>query len=800
MINTDNRVSRKVFFSEDNLFVLLNVAHDTISDPQAFNKITSPDRQLLFAEMSTTFTNNEGRTLTDMNKLVLRNVYSRVIQKKKDTRNEISNSELHLPIRDADLNQRPVPSHFQERPQLTSMSTIDDSAADTHKKNRVDVAMQLFEEKRVSDITSKPKAIQFEDDTIVDNTDVNLRMDDIIKQREENVDTDLHIPQNNKSVLSNALFDFATQSQKIDLTVDNATADREKSNQSQETHFQENTRFNPSVDGETITGQSIQDNRFQPVVDSELEQQLSQSQNILHNEPLSTRLDADITVKTETDKMKMDEREFQKKLHMGEEEDALVDYMETTGTCIQEEFIIPARAKYTNTVHYLEVSSSDRSRNIHSNETPNSFTVYFNSNRPDVVNYAIYDEHYLEEPEEYYTTRDGCEVFLDTINVRKCRGLRGLPLAFGNYPQIDNTQHITYETVQLNNVVAGPNVDTVFSNVVALKTNHVQVYFPYDKAPVHPYILLQIEQFSNVYQSSNQSIRKSFCKLFYDRSSAPTTGNALYHTFVPMNNEKKIFKSPLSNIDRLHFSLYNSCGQRLDTIKDTHHVHKVAFDLTVDNEKICIVLKEYVHQKHFTENNNICFDKCMEWYNKEWFEKWHDEVGSRLLQQQTDLQEQIGEKLSNCTGLSVEEIQCIKDEFALSQVKFAFPTLGYPTGDAINDILIKDLATLVEHLTRPMGHRLIGVGSYNNDIFTTVSAEQGINCICIDMKKEFDKLTGIYSLFTYELGLPSLNKQLQNNVDYPLIVATLYNQSVHTNISMSVITREDENVILNKNI
>jgi hypothetical protein len=831
--HTGRCVTRQVFFSEDNLFLLLNVVQDTLSDPRVFDKIKSTDRQILFATMSSTFTHHEGESLTEMNKLVLRTVYDSVHAKRAPTpllapAASRAAPDGQNPIRDADIHhRRSNPSDFQERPTVTTSWTSTDD--DDHDHPSVDQSLKQFEETRLLDTDARPTDVQFEDEvTDTDNTDVVSRLDAIVKQRSEVVVAvaaedagRTHLPAKTQThtqpalSLSSALFAFDAQSSRIDSAVDVASDARASTQQQHDQHFQQSTVFEETsvVAGRTITGPDVQGTltRLAPM-DALLETQFSQSQHILQNEPLPPRFGADISLKTTLDEQKIDAREFQTKLHLRDEEAALVEFMDRNVTGIQEELLIPSQATYVNRMHYLEVSSSDRTRTFTSTETPYSFVVYFSSNRPSFKDYPVYGEQFMEDGDEHYISEEGCEVNLNTRHVRKCLGLRGLPLAFGVHPTIDNTTVVGYETVQLNHEVAGPNVDTVFYNVVAIKTNHVQVYFPYDEAPVHPYILLEIEQFSTIYRSSNQNVRKSFCKLFYDRSSAPTTGKALYHTFVPMNNEKKLFESPLASIDRLNFNLYNSCGQPLDTVTDVHHVHKVVFDTTDDgndnNERICIVLQTYIDRKHFTTNNVVRFDKCVEWYNTEWFNKWYATIGAGLATQQQDLQEQIGKKLATCDGSRTEEIQCIREEFKSSQVRVDFPTLGYPTGDAENDAFVKSLANLATYLTSDIGNRVIDTGSYVEGApFEPVAAYQvsdalrGINCIRIDVERLFDTITGRQAPVAYGgLEFTTMNTFLKNHSEYPLVTGIVYNQSMSTNISLSVMTREDENVILNQNI
>lgn len=824
-MHANQRVSRQTFFSEDNLFMLLNVVHETVNDPRVFDKLSGDDRQVLFEVMTQTMKQDATGTLTDLNKRVLRNIYTRSVHKNKpqqtpnipqsafSSAGEAVKTTTHT-IRDADVHVRKVPTTFQERPQITSISH------QAHSQHSVDDVLKQMEQTRENETHKTPTPLQFSEDVSVDNTDVMNKMDDLLKNREEHsaspqpqhspitTDETRASSTNNNGSMSTALTQFDAEFNQLNVSVNNESELRLDTQREQEKQFQKHTLFQHDA---TTNGTHVAGTSLPTRLSDELQQQLSSTETILSHstDPFSSsKLNVDVAVSADVEKGKIDERKFQQQLRMENEEYALNQYLDQNVVGIQEEILIPTKGNYINNVHYLEVSSSDRTRVITSTETPFTFTVYFNSNRPCVRSYPVYNEHYMEESDDYYTTEQGaeCDVFLDTTNVRACLGLRGLPNGMGSYPEIDIDFQPTYENVQMSNIIAGPNVDCVFHNVVAIKTNYIQVYFPYDKAPIHPYILLEIDQFSNVYRSSNQNIRKSFCKLFYDRSSAPTTGNALYHTFVPMNNEKKLFTSPLSSIDRLQFNIYNSSGQPLYRIQDIHHIYKIVYDNDSDPTSFCIVLRKYVDIKNFSEHNLITFDSCLEWYNNEWFNTWHQDKGQHLLDQQKNMMETYGKKLAQCEGLSAQEIQCIRDAFASEQIQFDFPTSGYSVDESLNAVLtnnntfIRVLPQIKAFLTRDEGHLITRVGKYESGVFSEVETSGGLNCVCIDLEKVFDETTGVYSPVSYETNFTLINTFLKNHIHFPLITGYVYNQSVSTNISMTVITRDDENVVLNKNI
>ena len=60
-------VSQQSFFSEENLFLLLNVIHETIDDAKVFDKSKSPDRQSLFETMAHVYRSHSDKSLNDIN-------------------------------------------------------------------------------------------------------------------------------------------------------------------------------------------------------------------------------------------------------------------------------------------------------------------------------------------------------------------------------------------------------------------------------------------------------------------------------------------------------------------------------------------------------------------------------------------------------------------------------------------------------------------------------------------------------------------------------------------------------------
>lgn len=102
--------------------------------------------------------------------------------------------------------------------------------------------------------------------------------------------------------------------------------------------------------------------------------------------------------------------------------------------------------------------------------------------------------------------------------------------------------------------------------------------FNYEFSFSYPYIILHIDEFNDIYDGTNNVIRKGFCKLVYHRSYKAPNGRG-YIVLKPMQQEKKIFHpTPLSSLNRLSISLLKPNGYLLNTSSDSYKVWKITYD------------------------------------------------------------------------------------------------------------------------------------------------------------------------------------------------------------------------------
>ena len=107
----------------------------------------------------------------------------------------------------------------------------------------------------------------------------------------------------------------------------------------------------------------------------------------------------------------------------------------------------------------------------------------------------------------------------------------------------------------------------------------------------YPYVILSIDEFNDVYDGTNDSIRRSFCNLIYESSYRSPNGRG-YIILQPVQNEKKQFyPAPLSTIQKLSISLLQPNGNLLSNSQDSYQILSIEQDS--DPNKLVVTLNAY---------------------------------------------------------------------------------------------------------------------------------------------------------------------------------------------------------------
>lgn len=114
--------------------------------------------------------------------------------------------------------------------------------------------------------------------------------------------------------------------------------------------------------------------------------------------------------------------------------------------------------------------------------------------------------------------------------------------------------------------------------VSSITNQNVKQSFVHDFSFAYPYIMLTIDEFNDIYDGTNDAVRKAFCKLIYDCSYKAPNGRG-YIILKPMQKEKKTFyPSPLSSFGKLSLNLLRPNGELLNQSADNYKLLKVEYE------------------------------------------------------------------------------------------------------------------------------------------------------------------------------------------------------------------------------
>lgn len=144
----------------------------------------------------------------------------------------------------------------------------------------------------------------------------------------------------------------------------------------------------------------------------------------------------------------------------------------------------------------------------------------------------------------------------------------------GNSPSALQSNYRNVHSIQVGKVIIP---DEIAENVNILNYPN-KTQFNHEFSFAFPYILLRLEEFTDVYDGTNDTVRKSFCQLVYHRSYKAPNGRG-YVVLKPIQKEKKTFHpTPLAGLNRLSLSLLRPNGQLLNDSSDVYRIFKVSYE------------------------------------------------------------------------------------------------------------------------------------------------------------------------------------------------------------------------------
>ena len=117
-----------------------------------------------------------------------------------------------------------------------------------------------------------------------------------------------------------------------------------------------------------------------------------------------------------------------------------------------------------------------------------------------------------------------------------------------------------------------------------------------------PYILCNIDEFQDVYDGTDDTIRKTFCQLQYDNFVKTPNGRG-YIILKPVQNERKIFHpNPLSTLPTMNISLVKPNGELLNNSEDGLSIFTVNL---IQNFYLKVVTREYFDKNAFYHGDYV---------------------------------------------------------------------------------------------------------------------------------------------------------------------------------------------------
>lgn len=138
-----------------------------------------------------------------------------------------------------------------------------------------------------------------------------------------------------------------------------------------------------------------------------------------------------------------------------------------------------------------------------------------------------------------------------------------------------------------------------------ISVNNVpKTFYNHEFSFAYPYIMLHIDEFGDVYDGTNDGVRRSFCQLVFDKCYKSPNGRG-YIILNPIQREKKTFyPSALSSIGRMSLSLRKPNGDLVNNSKDEYKIFKVEYEMR-NKRFLKIVTNIYYDKNEFYKGDNI---------------------------------------------------------------------------------------------------------------------------------------------------------------------------------------------------
>jgi hypothetical protein len=121
-----------------------------------------------------------------------------------------------------------------------------------------------------------------------------------------------------------------------------------------------------------------------------------------------------------------------------------------------------------------------------------------------------------------------------------------------------------------------------------------------------PYVLLQIDEFKDVYEGTDDTIRKSFCQLVFENSFCSPNGRG-YAVLCPAQYEKKVFSpTALSSLPSLTLRLIKPNGELFNNSRDGNRIYKVCY-IQSRPHALLVMTSKFFDKNEFYVGDTVAF-------------------------------------------------------------------------------------------------------------------------------------------------------------------------------------------------
>lgn len=148
------------------------------------------------------------------------------------------------------------------------------------------------------------------------------------------------------------------------------------------------------------------------------------------------------------------------------------------------------------------------------------------------------------------------------------------------------------------------NIESLAVTKVIIPDEIVQINDPIKSSFNHeftfayPYLILSIDEFNDVYDGTNDIVRRAFCTLSFEKAYKAQNGRG-YVVLKPMQKEFKYFyPAPLSSLNKLSISILKPNGSLFNTSSDSYTPLTIIYD-SIKPNFIKITLDSYFDKNEF---------------------------------------------------------------------------------------------------------------------------------------------------------------------------------------------------------